>query len=296
MPRVLRIVAGLLMVLVLLLGLGGCSALKGLTGKQKDWEPGGRLLQDPARVIISLSPGSTEIIALKGGTNFLRARTQSCNYPKFVEKLPVVASVKPNYEKIAEMHPDLVVYDPDLYNANDVAQMRNLTKREPFALGGRTIDEFIDRLYAMGKLYTGETFISDYVDDIESARRTSLADPVQPTPKVALLLPDSSGRHMIAGVNSFQADEIRAATGQPVGPKAEMFVPLNAESLIQMNPDIILTAGSPDPILDDPRFKSLTAVKKNRVRGVLQDVILRRGVRVPLVIEQLHGTFSEVMQ
>ena len=101
---------------------------------------------------------------------------------------------------------------------------------------------------------------------------------------------------MIAGVKSFQADVVKAATGQPVGPDAQKFVSLNAESLIAMNPDIILTAGSPDPIYDDARFKSLTAVKKNRVRGVVQDVILRRGVRVPELIENLHGTFSEVME
>lgn len=280
----LRIVPGLLLIVAL---TAGCSRRK--------IEVYGTPNKNPARSIVSLSPSSTEVVALKGGTNFLSGRTAYCNYPTFVKKVPIVGSVKPDYEKIAEVKPDLIVYDPDLYSASEVAQMKNYSRLEPFALGGDTIAEFEDNLYKLAQTYTGETFMSEYVDQVETAKRASLADPVTPAPKVALLLPGEKSEHMIAGTKSFQADEIRCATGQPVGPDDRKFVKLNAESLIQMNPDIILVAGDPSPILDDPRLKSLTAVKKNRVRGVLADAILRRGVRVPEVITQLHGTFSELM-
>jgi ABC-type Fe3+-hydroxamate transport system substrate-binding protein len=166
---------------------------------------------------------------------------------------------------------------------------------KPFALGGNTVKEFENTLYQLGKLYTGETWISEYVDKIESARQVSLGDPIQPTPTVALIMPGDNSEHMIAGTDSFYADEVRQATGKPVGPSGTKFVPLNAESLIQMNPDIILVAGDPSEFTKDSRFASLTAVKKNRVTGILQDAILRRGVRVDQVISQLHGSFGELM-
>lgn len=285
MRRAPRILPGLL--IAVLLGLGCAKSNRlivyGVPAKA-------------ARSIVSLSPSTTEVVALKGGTNFLAGRTSSCDFPTFVKKIPVVCSIKPDYEKIAEIKPDLIVYDPDLFNASEVAQMKNYCRMEPFALGGDTVADFEDNLYKLAQLYTGETFMSQYVDQVESAKRASMADPVTPKPKVALLLPGDHSEHMIAGTKSFQADEIRCATGEPVGPDARMFVKLNAESLIQMNPDIILVAGNDTaPITNDPRLKSLAAVQKHRVRAIIAGAILRRGARVPDVIDQLHGTFGELM-
>lgn len=257
---------------------------------------GGKELKKPARRIISLSPGATEVLAKLGGLHYLVGRTESCNYPKYVVKVPVVASVKPDYEKVAKQRADLIVYDPDLFNASDVEQMTRLSKMKPFALGGNTVQEFEDNLYALAKLYTGETFVSEYVDKIEAAKESSLGDPLKPTPTVALILPGEGAEHMIAGTDSFYADEIRMAAAKPVGPAGTKFVPLNAESLMKMNPDIVLVAGDPSIFSSDSRFASLPAVKKNRVTGILQDAMLRRGVRVDLVISQLHGTFGELMR
>ena len=257
---------------------------------------GGKELTKPARRIVSLSPGATEVLAKEGGLNFIVGRTESCNYPPYVKKIPVVASVKPDYEKVAKQRPDLIVYDPDLFNASDVEQMTRLSRMPPFALGGNTVKEFEDNLYSLAKLYTGETFVSEYVDNIESAKEASLGDPIKPTPTVALILPGESAEHMIAGIDSFYADEIRLASAKPVGPSGTKFFPMNAESLIKMNPDIILVAGDPSIFSSDPRFASMTAIKKNRVTGILQDAILRRGARVDLVISQLHGSFAELMQ
>jgi ABC-type Fe3+-hydroxamate transport system substrate-binding protein len=266
---------------------------------------GGVTLDSPARYIISLSPSATEVLALNGASRDLIGRTASCNYPSFVQKIRVVMSgTKPDYEIIGRLlqtpekqpvKPDLFVYDPALFNDADVAMMAQNSRIKPFALDGDTLDEFIVELKNLSKLYTGETFMSEYIDKIVSARKASLADPVTPTPSVALILPGQGSEHMIAGKDSFFADEIRAATGNPVGPPGKTFVILNPESLIQMNPDIIITAGDADTFIKDPRFQTLSAIKNNRVQGTNQDATVRRGGRVPEVISQFHGTFAELM-
>jgi iron complex transport system substrate-binding protein len=257
---------------------------------------GGKELSNPARRIVSLSPGATEVLAKQGAINFIVGRTESCNFPAYVKKIPVVASVKPDYEKVAKQRADLIVYDPDLFNASDVEQMTRLSRLKPFALGGDTVKEFEDNLYMLAKLYTGETFVSEYVDKIEAAKEASMGDPLHPTPSVAIVLPGASAEHMIAGVDSFYADEVRLASAKPVGPSGKKFESLNAESLIKMNPDIILVAGDPSIFGSDPRFASMTAVKKKRVTGIIQDAMLRRGSRVDLVISQLHSRFAELMR
>jgi iron complex transport system substrate-binding protein len=302
MRQALRIVPALL---VAALAVSGCKGKTpqgpiGIAGNA-----GGTKLEKPARRIVSLSPSTTEVLALNGGSNWMMGRTESCNFPPFVVKLPVVMSgTKPDYEKIAKLlespdgkkrEVDLFVYDPSLFNETDVAAMAQNSRLKPFALDGDTVDAYIGKLRELSALYTGETFMSAYIDKIVAARNGSQADPVTPKPTVALILPGEGSEHMIACKDSFFADELRAATGEPVGPPGKNFVVLNPESLIQINPDIIITAGDSAPFVDDSRFQNLSAVKNNRVAGAAQDAMVRRGSRVPEVINQIHNTMAEFM-
>lgn len=255
-------------------------------------QPKGGIPKRPAEKIVSLSPGVTEIIAHAEGSQYLVGRTAACNFPKYALTAPIVCSVKPDYEKIAAINPRLVVYDASLFREAELKRLED-SDTKILALGGNTVDEFIDSLFNLAKQYGGESAISEHVDKIESARRTSAADPATPTPKVAILIPGGGYEHMIAGVGSFQADLVRAATGMPVGPDGHLFVTLNAEAFVKMNPDVIVTAGDSAAVLKDPRLQSISAIKNKRVVAVLSDVILRRGWRSYLVIDQLHSQFSK---
>jgi iron complex transport system substrate-binding protein len=292
MRRALRILPVLLAVLVILSGCGKNS--------QDAVAVGGVKYPDGARSIVSLAPGCTEVLLSEGASNQLVGRTASCNYPEIVRKFPVVASIKPDWEKIAGAArghiPDLIVYDPDLYKPDDVAMMKKYSRLEPFPLGGNSIDEFIANLRKLAPLYGGETTMSTYIDQIMNARAGAQADPIQPTPTVALIMPGEGSEHMIAGIDSFYADEIKAGSAKPVGPSGTNFVTLNAESLLQMNPDVIITAGDSESFTNDKRFQSLAAIKNKRILAISQDAMLRRGCRVDKVIQHIHDSVSNVMQ
>ena len=286
------------------LSLAGCKKSPPADQQMPGVNSGGKPLASPARYIISLSPSATEVLAQNGASRFIFGRTASCNYPKFVTKYPVVmAGTKPDYEKIGKVmtevnhpgKPDLFVYDPSLFNSSEVAQMAQNSRIPPFALDGDSVDEFIHELTALSSYYTGETFMSAYVDNIQKARRMASADPVKPTPKVALIIPGQGSEHMIAGKDSFYADEIRAATGDPVGPPGDKFVPLNAEWLLQQNPDIIFTAGDRSSFMKDARLQGLSAIKNNRVPIADEDVAERHGARVDEFISQIHDTMAGLM-
>ncbi len=242
--------------------------------------------------IVSLSPGTTEIALQYGTARFLVGRTAADDYPKFqANKVPIVASVKPDYEKIASIKPDLILYDALLYNDQDVTKIK-ATGADLFVVSANTVDDFISQLYTFGSLAAGETNVSSYVDRILAARSSAQGDAANPKLKVAILMPGQGSEHMIAGTDSFVADLVRAAGGEPVGPKADRFVSLSPEFLVGQNPDIIITSGEGQAVLADARLASVKAIKARRVMGVKSDVLLRRGSRVDKVIDALHEAFG----
>jgi iron complex transport system substrate-binding protein len=253
--------------------------------------------------IVSLSPGTTEIVA--GQTDALGrvvGRTQSDNWPTYaIQNVPVVASVKPDFEAIAAIGPDLVLYDAALYGPADIEKLKTTAKGAAiFAITANTIDEFTKQLYEIGSMVGGESRINDYVIKIYGARERGQADAAKNPAKVAIIMPSSSGPDYIAGTDSFLADAVRAAGGTPVGPKSSIFVPLSPEALSRFNPDAIVVPGTKSnykgalSVLENPAYKTTKAIKSKQVSVVDQDVLLRRGGRVDVLIDGLNKVISKV--
>jgi iron complex transport system substrate-binding protein len=272
------------MALLSLLLVAGCAPDQNIVG--------GRVPDRIYRTVASLSPGTTEIVASHALVMRLVGRTAACNFPTHaIESIPVVAGVKPDYEKLTEIKPDLIVYDTDLYNESDLAKLRDLGI-DLFEVKGDTIDEYVESITLLASLTAAETAMSTYIDRIHGARAQAQGDPVQPTPRVAILMPGGGTEHMIAGVGSFQADLVRAAGGEPVGPDGNRFERLNAEQILARNPQIIIVAGSADELVKDPRLAPLEAMRTGRVFEAPQDELLRRGSRVNTIITRLYRAFS----
>jgi iron complex transport system substrate-binding protein len=243
------------------------------------------------RDIVSLSPGATEIIFqdLQVAGQTLKGRTESCNYPQGIQKVPVVTKrFKPDYELLASMKPDLIVYDATLYNDSDVEKLKELGI-ELFALQSSSLKEFRISLYKLGAKTRSEQNISEYDEKIQAAMDKAAGSHSGPKKTVAVIMPGNGAEHMIAGVDSFQSDIVRASGGTAVGPKASRFVQLDPEALIQWNPDVILVAGPISSVAKDPRLQNLKAVKGNQVLAVSPDIILRAGSRVDTVINGISG-------
>ncbi len=247
---------------------------------------GGRPPEKHYATAVSLSPGASEI-AMQHTKTKLIGRTESCNWPPPLLSLPsVMKGVKPNYEMITNLRPDVVLYDPQLIGDSDIAQFKSLGI-PTFALGADTIAAFTEQLYDLGSLSGSETQVSQYCDDIETALSTAKSVLKGTNPKVAVMIPGAGAEHMINGNKSFLSDILTKIGATPIGPDGANFQTSSTEWLIAQNPDVIISAGQPDPILSDVRLKSIEAVKKKRVFGLKEDVILRRGARVDRVIRSL---------
>ncbi len=240
----------------------------------------------------------TEIVAMFCNNHqTLKGRTASCDFPESVKTIPVVASIKPDYEKLKTLGIQAVVYDSVLYNEQDIEKLKS-AGLQVFGFKENTIDGYTRELYELGNQLGGETSISDYVDKIGAARSSAVAEASTPRQKVTVLLPGGGSGDMILGTDSFVAEEVRASGGDPVGAKADKFVALNPEVLATLNPDfIIIPVSIFDPggaakivnsVLSDPRFKNINAIKNKHILPMDEEVVLRKGARVDKLIESIH--------
>ncbi len=246
------------------------------------------------KTVVSLSPSSTEIAAMI----FLReiaGRSESCDQPATVKDKPVVMKgLKPDYEQIAKIKPDGVMYDPDLFQPSDIEKFKELGIDTYPLSKGDSVAEFCDMIYDFGKFTQAETLGSEYVDRIMRERQTAMAAAPKPAVTMAVLMGGSGGEHMIAGTEGFIADVVRSGGAEPVGPAGKQFVTLNAESFIKMDPEVIIVSGTPDAVLDDPRFAQMRAIKSARVFGTNPNVVLRRGAYVERFIKRVSDLAQSV--
>lgn len=263
-----------------------------LAGCQETVPIGGKPRTKRYQKVISLSPSTTEIIGINFGPPIFAGRTEACNYPT-VAKVPIVAGVKPNYEMIAKIKPDLVVYDKSLYSEADIAKIKQISGADIFELSADTIDQQLDFMYRLGSSTGTEVGISEYADKVLAARDRARGVAPSPKPRVAVLMADAGSEYMGAGTGSFQADVVNASGGDPIGPEGNRFVPVNVEMLVSLNPDVIIVSGDPEVVLKDQRLASTNAIKNKRVARVNPDVLLRAGYRVDQLIRSLSNFFGQ---
>jgi iron complex transport system substrate-binding protein len=241
------------------------------------------------------------LVATQGDRRNLRGITSSDNYPANLN-VPVVASVKPDFEKIATIKPDLIVLDSSLYNQQDIEKLKGLGA-DTFVIDANTVDGLVDQLLKLGSALGSETNVSSYVDRIQAAQSAAKGNPFAHAPKVAVLMSGAgSGEHMIAGTKSFVADAVKVSGGIPIGPESDKFEKLSPEFLVGQNPDLIVVAATTSgaaqqlaSVKGDPRFGSVKAIKNDAVVPLNQDVVVRRGSRVDKLIDALHGQFAKAV-
>lgn len=251
------------------------------------------------RKVISLSPSTTEIAGtFMTDSARLQGRTSACDHPDFVRDIEVVGSVKPDFEKIAAMKPDFIVYDQTLYNDADIEKLKTIAPQaDVLVLDPSTVKSYIDFLYRFAAATASETQVMDYAEKVLQASGVGRSNPPDPKPKVITLLGGGPNtEYMATGTQSFLADVVRDGGGEPVGPDSDRFQVVNVEHLVKWNPDLIFTSDDPKTILSDPRLKDIGAVKGKAVLQFRGDILLRAGARVDKLINrvrQLIGVRSD---
>jgi iron complex transport system substrate-binding protein len=277
----------------LLASLGGCH----LTDAPKGFKHPPKYYQN----VVSLSPSTTELLLNVVQFPKLAGRTYADDFPPgVVKQIPIVATTKPDYEKLTTIHPDLIVYDADLYSPQDISKLRQLGT-DMFAFDANTWPDFKLQLYKLGSLLRGESHVSDYLDRVNIEISNAGGKAPSPSPRVAIVLGAANGNDWIDGTESFLADIVRRSGGTPVGPSGHVFVKMSPEELVKDNPDVIITGGTKqdvsgaESLIKDPRLQAINAIKNTRanpahtkVVPIDSDVLLRKGARVDSLVKAIY--------
>lgn len=245
------------------------------------------ILKQPARKVISLSPGLTELIYAAGGAEQIKAVVSYSDFPEQAKKLPQVGSYNTlDIEKILILQPDLVIAWKSGNPKHQIKQLKKL---------GLTVyisepKDFMDipvTLKIFGQLMATETIAEQnadkFIKQFDQLRHTYQKNNNKAAKRTFIQIWNNpimsvNGHHLISKVITFcGGNNIFAQTkGLTSSP--------SIESILAQDPEIIIATGMADTsqtwLNRWQQWPFLSAVKNHRLYAVNPDHLVRHTPRI----------------
>lgn len=258
-------------------------------------------LAAPAKRIVSLSPGATEIIFALGGEASLAGVDRLANYPAAAASFePKVDAFQPNVEAIAALTPDLVIAADD--GSGIVGNLDRLNIPVLYLdidTEVRSIDDVFGQIGLLGRITGTEEAADKLLVDL-NARVKAIEEklvglPTTRGPAIYHELDDtyysvSDGTFIGSLYRTLHARNIAGDGGGVPYPQ------LTQEAIIAASPDIIVLADEDfgvtiESVKARPGWSAIKAVQEDRIYGINADIISRPGPRIVDALEQLAKAF-----
>jgi len=247
----------------------------------------------PPRRIVSLSPGTTEMLFALGLGKFVVGDTVYCNYPPAALKVAKIGDVNTSYEKVLALRPDLIVADA-VANSRAITRLNQL--HQPiFAVRPTSLAGAEDSLRQIGTRTGTSAQAARLVGEME--RKAALASRLtsqdrRPRPRVLIVV--QTAPLWTAGRGSFLDDLVTRAGGINIGHSVPEYGAFTKERILALPPDVVLGDSSVEAAFRaDPFLRRLTAVRLGRFYSLPADLTSRPGPRLAdgllLLARALHG-------
>ena len=248
---------------------------------------GGRIFADGEMRIVSLSPAVTELVCQLGRGRFLVGRSEVCNYPEWVRKLPAVGRyADPFLERVVALHPTIVLTN-DLRSPRAAAVLRKLNIRL-VVKQCRTVGEYREWVELLGEVLScrdrAEAELRRFDGEISGLRKL-------PPLEVKLLWVVSESPLLTGGRTSLLSEVSQLAGMKNSGDVSDAaYFRISRDFLLKNPPDVIVWANSGAiPSGATPFWGELEAIRNKRVLKYLhEDTVMRPGPRMPEGIRKLR--------
>lgn len=218
--------------------------------------------QTPEKVV-TISVAITEIMDALGVAP-VGVPTSSSKLPANLDAVPRIGtSHQPDLEQIAKLQPNIILGPTSIKDSLD-------KKFKPASLPTAylpvdSLDELKTSTLALGKLFKQEEKAKALLENIANEEKSIIeATKGKPAPKVLFLF-GSVDALMVMNDNTFAGSIARnlgaSNIASDVLKQTETYVPLNMESIVAANPDVILLVAHADPEAVAKKFEE--DVKKN---------------------------------
>jgi iron complex transport system substrate-binding protein len=247
--------------------------------------------------IISTAPSNTEIITDLGMAHKLVAiDIHSANVTGISNGLPLLDFFYPDAEAIINLEPDLIIANG--HNASGTGEdpfrlLREMGIAVAYVSMSKSIDDIYQDIAFIAELLQvqdkGELIIHTMKDQIARiSERTQFIEN-----KKTVYFEISAAPYMFTlGKDSYLNDMINVIGAHNIFENDNSFVSPSGESIIERNPDVILTSVN---YIDDPigeiksriGFNHINAVIENRVFQIDNDSSSRPSTRIMLALNQM---------
>ncbi|MGL6481920.1 heme/hemin ABC transporter substrate-binding protein [Aeromonas caviae] len=234
--------------------------------------------------IVSIGPATTELILALGGEQSLVATDVSSPEPRGVPKVGYHRALAA--EGILSLSPTLVVGSDEMGPNSTLDQLRRANVKVEVMATAPTLANLNERIDTLAHLLGDQAAGSKLKAEIAAQSDTLAAQAKQNKPlKVAFLLLHKGQPTSIAGGNTTASALVTLAGG--VNPVAGLhdYKPVSTESLIELQPDLVLVSGrdwqqyqDPDAVLSQVPALSATPAGKNKAIHAIDGHALQGGL------------------
>jgi iron complex transport system substrate-binding protein len=298
LKRVLTIFISALLVSSLLVGCSKEAANEKITNKENTTYPltvtdsyGKQvIINKKPEKIVSLGPNTTEIVYALGLGDKLIGRTDFCDYPSEVSKVPSIGSLmEPNVEKIISLKPDIVLASTHV-KEEVINKLKDLGVTVYAVYEKDTFEGTYSIIEKIGSVL-GESAKAKKITDDMKAKVSTIENKTKSInkPKVYYVVDFGDNGDYTAGGDTFVGKIIELAGGQNIAKDLQGWQ-YSFEKIVENDPDIIICTsnyGAKAKLMNAPKYKDLRAVKEGKVFEIDENIIVRQGPRVSTGLEEM---------
>lgn len=249
--------------------------------------------------IVSLTPGTTEILFAIGAGKQVVGVTSYCDYPPEAQRLPKVGDMRTNVEAVVARRPDLVIAD-EVLNRRFIPALQRL-KLPLLIVAPKDWLDVARMIRLLGEATGHEQQAETLARQFDRAEREArVRNRNLPQPTVLFTLNVEPLPMWVAGRDLFVNDMIRLAGGVNVAADGGVnYYTLSAEAVLRRDPDIIITTTPRErlsPLYNHPVLKRLKAVESGRVYSVDSNLFVRPTPRLLKGLEQLRTIIAQARE
>lgn len=244
--------------------------------------------------IVSLAPSLTEMVFALDSGSLLVGVTTYCDYPEEAKSItPIGGFIDPNLETIVALQPTLVLALTDHQLVTSRLRTLGISVLE---FPQHDIKDILGSIQALGNRLARKSQATQLVTNMRS-KIEAIEQAIQGSarPKVIVSVGGHAGMHsidsvFIAGTKTFFEDVLTRAGGiNAYQGRTADFVKLSAESLLSLNPDVIIDVVPSNTDAERLRaerlrawskLSSLNAVKNGSVVVLTEEFVVNPGPRI----------------
>lgn len=242
------------------------------------------VLQKPAARVISLAPSNTETVFALDAQAQLVGVTTFCDYPEAAKSIAKVGTFsEPSTEAIVALKPDLVLV-PGGKVQTDVQEELKRLNVPIFVVSPENLDELLADIEKVGKLLGKNDEAARLVESMNKDIQT-VQSKVASLPTKTVFFEIYSAPLMTAGKGTLIDEIVTRAGGVNIGSQAgEGYPQFSEEALLKENPEVYIAVqgaqSDPGAISSRPGYSTLTAVAKDQVFIIDDNLVVRDGPRI----------------